>query len=244
MTDKKHVRRKWDGCFFSWHIIFHLSNAIPLTRLPATAHPSKFWLWRRWGKLGTDGKWSRKPHWIDACICKRCRVRVSGRETIKRPRPCVSWGFFLYIYWPPKAFLFSLSHWPARGPCVNNHTVGPRVAPSPPQQTQGHKGRWGRRRLEDWRGSRCLQREWGREVLGGKGCRKTFAPWRFGYLHKLVSLAANWQDSPPSPHTRLLFPFLLSWRAGRVEGGRRLMPELHIPSAPALRWKGANVTWT
>lgn len=53
MTDKKHVRRKWDGCFFSWHIIFHLSNAIPLTRLPVTAHPSKFWLG------GVEENWER-----------------------------------------------------------------------------------------------------------------------------------------------------------------------------------------
>lgn len=55
--------------------------------------------------------------------------------------------------------------------------------------------------------------------VGREGCRKTFAPWRFGYLHKLVSLAANWQDSPPSPLRPSFVPIFVVLEGG-AGGGR------------------------
>lgn len=99
------------------------------------------------------------------------------------------------------SFLPSYSLLKAAGPqpCVNNHTEGLRGALTALQEA-GRKGRWGRRRLQElsdggWRGS------------------KTLTHWGFGYPHKLVSLAANWHDVPPSfvLHNVCLFFLHFSW---------------------------------
>lgn len=59
--------------------------------------------------------------------------------------------------------------------------------------------------------------------------------WGFGYPHKLVSLAANWQDFPPSfvLHKVCLF---LGMEAEEEEEGRwgQQESELHISSAPCF----------
>ena len=40
ISDKKHVKGNWDDWFFSWHIIFHLSNVFPLpASQPQPTHP-------------------------------------------------------------------------------------------------------------------------------------------------------------------------------------------------------------